>query len=91
MTINEILCLTKAVRERIAELRTLRSEVSVKEVWYGDKDKSKEPQYDIKAVDKKITELELFLYRADSKIKQSNAITDVDLVVTVEKLLEPLQ
>ena len=53
--------------------------------------KTIEPQYDVKIVDKKIVELQNFLYKADSKIKQSNAITTIDMDVGVDSLLEPLQ
>lgn len=93
LTVNELLSLVKAVRERLNGLKGLRSEVSTKDIWsYGgtDKEKKTEPTYDVKAVDKKIAELEIFLFRADAKIKQSNANTTVSIEVDIDKLLEPL-
>jgi len=92
MTINELMVFMKAVRQRIYELSSLRSQIAVKETIYGgDKTKVIEPQYDIKVVDKKIVELQNFLYKADSKIKQSNATTTITMDVSVDSLLEPLQ
>ena len=66
-TVNELLSLQKIVRERVNELKTLRNSVSTKDIWYraGETDKTSEPKYDVKAVDKKVAELELFLYKAD--------------------------
>ena len=55
-----------------------------------DKQETIEPQFDVKAVDKKVTELELVLFKMDAAIKQSNALTYIDLEVDVDKLLEPL-
>lgn len=95
LTVNELMSLMKAVRDRVSSLKTLRQQVSVKERSYwktsGETESITEPQYDVKAVDKKIMELENFLFRADSKIKSANARTKVDLEVNVESLLEPLQ
>ena len=92
MTINETLALVKAVKERVGELRTLRGQVSTRESWLGlDKNKVVEPQYDVKAVDRKVTELELWLFKADAAIKQSNATVQIALDSNVDKLLESLQ
>jgi len=95
MTVNETMALQKAVRERLSQLRRLRDEVAVKRTttWMdrdNDKKEDIEPQYDVKAVDKKITELELFLFQADSRVKQSNALTKIEIEASVEKLLAPL-
>lgn len=93
MTINEILALMKAVRERVNGLKGLRSQVSVKESFFlsSDREKRIEPQYDVKAVDKKIVELETWLFKADSGIKQKNATTQVDIDANVDELLKPLE
>ena len=93
MTVNQILVLMKTVRERVNGLKTLRTQVSTKTTWYGEKEKVEEPQYNIKAVDKKITELETWLFKADSAIKQSNAVVNVniDSQLTVDDLLKPLE
>ena len=90
MTINEVLSLMKVVRARIGSLSSLRQEVSTKDTWMGEEKKIVEPQYEVKLLDRKITELETFLFRADAAVKQSNAITQVNITVDVDKLLEPL-
>ena len=93
MTINEALVLSKIVRERMADLKQLRSQLSVKERFLlrGSDEKITEPQYDVKAVDQKITSLQNFLYRTDARIKQSNAATKISLDTDVNALLEPLK
>jgi len=94
LTINELMALMKTVRERVNSLKSLRQQVAVKErrMWKasGEIESIDEPQYDVKAVDRKIMELENFLFRADSKIKTANAKTQVDLDVDIEALLLPL-
>lgn len=91
MTINEALCLVKVVRERLGELRSLRAQVATKDTYYGDGNKIVEPMYDVKIIDRKIVYLENFLFQTDSKIKTSNAITQIDMNVDVETLLAPLE
>ena len=95
MTVNEAISLQKAVRGRVQELKTLRSEVSAsKETnWYGERDKTEkvEPQFDVKVVDSKIVEIELFLYKIDAAIKQSNAATQLSIEADLSSLLAPLQ
>jgi len=92
MTINEVLVLQKAVRERLNGLKGLRSEVSKSETLFYAKDEKKvtEPQYDVKAVDAKIVELEMWLFKADSAVKQANATTQVPIESNVDSLLAGL-
>ena len=92
MTINELLSLVRVVRSRVSELQRLRDSVSTTERWvaFGEKEKEKTPNYCIKDVDKKIAELEIFLFKADSTIKQSNAVTRIDIDANIEGLLAPL-
>jgi len=93
LTINELMALMKTIRERVSSLKALRQQVSVKEtIWRSAESQTiTEPQYDVKALDKKVMELENFLFRADSKIKTANARTTVDLDVDVDRLLQPLE
>ena len=91
MTVNELLVVTKIVRERLKDLKELRTEVSNLKRYYGDKESVKEPQYDVKKVDQKITELQNFLMLADQKVKQSNAVTQIDYAPEINKLLAPLE
>lgn len=94
MTINQLLVLIKEIRNRANDLKSLRSQVSVRTTsFFGDREtKEIEPQYDVKTLDKKIVFLENWLFQADAAIKQVNAITEVtNLVTDVEKLLEPIE
>ncbi len=89
-TINELLVLSKAVRERINNLKSLQENVSKKERYFGATEKVVEPQYDVRLVDKKIVELQRFLLKVDTSIKKSNAITEVDIDFSADELLAPL-
>jgi hypothetical protein len=93
LTINELLALVKAVRERVNGLKGLRSQLSTKEHYFsmGNENKTIEPQYSVVEVDRKVTDLEMFLFKADAAIKQANAVTEIAMEVNVEKLLEPLK
>jgi hypothetical protein len=95
LTINELMALMKTVRERVNSLKPMRQSVAMQEKNYwkvsGEIESVNQPQYDVKKVDKKIMELENFLFRADAKIKTTNARTRVDFDVDIEELLKPLE
>jgi len=90
MTINEALTLIKAVRKRINSLETLRESVSNKTTYYSAQEKTVEPQYDVKTVDKKIMELENILFSLDNAIKKQNAIAKIDFDVEIKTIFESL-
>lgn len=89
VSVNETMVKMKIVRERLNGLKALRAQVAVTEQWM-ERDKISTPEYDVTAVDKKITEIQLWLMNTDSAIKVSNAITKIDIDADVEKLLEPI-
>ena len=95
LTVNQLLVLMKEVRSRCNDLRSIRSSCTTRErTYFGlnqENRKEVEPQYDVKAVDKKVTSLENWLFKADAAIKQSNAMTVVDVEVDVDDLLKPLE
>jgi uncharacterized protein (DUF934 family) len=92
MTINELMVLMTAVKTRVAELREVRRTSANRETWYnGTNERNITPEYDVKKVDKKIVELQNFLRKADAKLKQTNATTNVQLEVDEESLLSPLE
>jgi hypothetical protein len=92
MTVNELMVLMKTVKGRMGQLQALQQSVAKKESFFDrGENKLVEPQYDVKQVDKKIVEIQNFLYFADAKVKQSNAVTKVDIVCSVDSLLSPLQ
>lgn len=93
MTVNEMLVVQKAIRGRMMGLTALRSSVANRESYLYGKDNQKvvEPQYDVKKVDKKISEMERFLMKSDAAIKKSNAVTEIDLDVNTDELLNPIE
>ena len=93
ITINEALVLQKAVRERLNELKSLRSTVANKESFLFAREEKKvvEPQYDVKLVDRKMTELQLFLLKSDTAIKRSNATATIRFDFDADKLLSSIQ
>src|SRR5436190_16413279 len=93
ITINEALVLQKAIRERLTELKHLRQTVATKESFLYAREEKKvvEPQYDVRAVDRKLTELQRFLLRSDTAIKRANATTVIQLDFDADKLLDPIQ
>lgn len=92
ITINEALVLQKAVRARLSELQGLRTNVATKETWImgTNAQKTTEPQYDVKAVDRKVAELEKFLLKSESAVKAANAMTYISVDFDTDQLLEPL-
>ena len=90
MTICECLVLIKAVQARIGELSALRNEVAGTKTYFEPK-KTIEPNYDVKKVDQQITNLRRWLYRAEAKVKQVNAITQVDIPGDVDELLRAIE
>ena len=91
MTVNELMVTVKVIKERVSDLKSLREKTSVTERYYTATEKVVEPQYDIRILDRKVTELQNFLIKADAAIKQSNAKTEIDFKVDVDVLLKPLE
>lgn len=92
ITVNEAMIWMKAARGRLGELSSLRSESATKERWMGGSEpgKVKEPIYDMKELDKRCTEIENWLLEVETRIKQSNAITKIEVGSDVRDLLKPL-
>jgi hypothetical protein len=90
-TINEALIMMKTAKERLASLRHLRNQVSVKETFFSAKEKMVEPIYDVRAVDEKIVQLENFVYMTEAAIKASNAKTTIHVTHEMGELLSPLK
>lgn len=90
ITVNSAMVLQKALRGRLGELSSLRSECAKSETYYGEPKKVIEPKYDIKALDKRCVELENALLDIDTAIKGSNAITTIEIEADKSVLLAPL-
>ena len=98
MTINEAMVLQRTIGKRMSDLQSIRnSNVTRTRTYsylgYGQPKErvEAEPQYYPKIVDKKIVELEGFLFKLDTAIKRANAKTEIGFEADVDKLLEPIQ
>lgn len=92
MTVNEALQLVKVIRQRIKSLEEMRDKVSIKETYYGNSDKQIVPLYSVQVVDGKLTKLQELLFKLESSIKQSNAVTNIEgtLDMNISIVFEPL-
>jgi hypothetical protein len=79
VTINKALVLGKVIRERMNDLKQLRSNVSTKRTsLFGERQDVVEPTYDIKELDKQILKLQKMAFELESTIKEQNNITMVE-------------
>jgi len=78
LTINEALVHIDQAQARLAELSALQKEVAKKERFFGTAERSVEPTYDVKAVDKQIVRLRRVVLGLKTAIKQSNAVTEIN-------------
>jgi hypothetical protein len=90
VTVNHLMCVQRVVKERLNDLKTVRGDVSKKERYYSSTEKTIEPLYDVKRVDAQIINIQNWLLRADSVIKQSNAVTLVAVDIDLDNLLRAL-
>lgn len=81
ITVNEALTWVKTLRERHGELVGLRNENSAQVTRRfgvgGDKETTKEPVYDVKALDKLVTQVAREIQKLEQAIKVTNATTTV--------------
>jgi len=95
LTINGGLALQKALRGRLNELLSLRDSVAVSEsTSYFAEPKHetiKDVKYEVKFVDRKITQLQNTLFKLDNAIKTANAKTTLDITIDVDDCLAPLE
>ena len=99
ISVNEGMVQLKMLRTRHMELRGMRDMSLVREEtrFYPSmrdqdtKEVIKEPQYDAVKLDEQIVELELAMHNIDSKIKASNAVTQIEVTRDIKDLLKPIQ
>ena len=86
-TVNYLLSMEKSLRQRLNQLNELKNEVARR---YRYDDKVDEPTYDIKLVDKKITDINRALFMIDHKVKESNAKTSISVDVNYASLMSEI-
>ena len=97
ITVNEGMVQLKMLRTRHMELRQMRDQSLVREETHfyhrdsDDRKTIKEPQYDAVKLDEQIVEIELAMHDIDSRIKASNAVTQIEVARDIKDLLKPIQ
>ena len=99
ITVNEGMVQLKMLKTRYVELRHMRDESLVREETrymssmrdQDTKEHIKIPQYDAVKLDEQIVEIELHMHEIDSKIKASNAVTQIEVARDIKELLKPIQ
>lgn len=79
------------LQQRYQELIKLRSETSTVKHYYGDTLHDIVPTYDVKMVDKLISELSQAINVIKIAIKDSNSITKIDIEADAKTLLRPIE
>lgn len=92
ITINEAIALQNQLRGRLSSMISLRNQIATRHaVRFSDgREEHTTPQYDVKCVETKITQLETWMFKLDAAIKTANARTQLGLSVPVDELLAPL-
>ena len=90
MTVNKLLEMQKALKERRNQLEKLTLENTKSTRWYGTTEKLEEPKYDVKALDHMIVGINNALFEISASLKESNATTKLDVNVDFEKLMRPI-
>lgn len=87
-TISAFLSMQNALTTRRTQLSEVKNSCTSRSIrTYGETKDVTEPTYDIKDVDKKITEINKVLFRIDSKIKESNARTKIEIDIDFDVLM----
>ena len=92
VTVNKLLAMEKSLRERLSQLETVKN-ASVKETHWMEKENAKveKPTYDIKAVDAKIVKINKALFEINHSIKESNARTTLNVDLSYDELVSPIE
>ena len=90
-TISGLLSMQKALSQRKAQLESVKSScTSLTRYGIGENQRTEEPTYDIKEVDKKIVKINNSLFQIDKKIKDVNARTEVSIDINFDDLMSGL-
>ena len=93
-TINALLSMQKALLQRREQLNEVKNQSTSQTLFLDSEAKATrkiEPTYDIKKLDKKISEINKTLFSIDVKIKESNAVTKVDVDMDFDTLMSEIE
>lgn len=92
-TINALLSMQKSLVQRRQQLEEVKNSTTSRSV-HRDSNGAElinEPTYDIKKVDKKIVRINNALFKIDQKVKESNAVTKIDVDIDYDDLSSELE
>jgi hypothetical protein len=90
ISINALLSMEKSLKQRVGHLREM-AQASATRTIFHDKSETKEPIYDLKKIDHKITKIIQKLFFIDQTIKESNAVTKINIELDYEDLTSELE
>lgn len=94
-SISSFLSMQTALNQRRTQLNELKNAATSHsyDTYDGTPGKKtiSEPTYDIKKVDKKLTDINKALFKIDQAIKRSNAMTEMDLAVDFDSLMSEIE
>jgi len=87
-SVNALLSMQKALVQRRQQLNDVKNSATSRSRYFDRSEQTRvdEPTYDIKAVDKKIVNINNALFHIDQKIKESNAKTMIEINIDYESL-----
>ena len=90
-TLSTWLVMEKSLRQRQAELETLRGQVARRTRYGGGTEQIDEPLYDVKKVDKMCSDITRALFKINQAIKESNATVKLDIDVDYDDLTKSIE
>lgn len=93
LTINALLSMQKALNLRRQQLNEIKNAGTSRTIYRetGGNTTTTEPTYDIKKVDRKLTEINKAMWNIDQKIKEVNAMTHIEIQVDFNYLMSELE
>jgi septal ring factor EnvC (AmiA/AmiB activator) len=92
-SINALLSMQKSLVQRRQQLEEVKNNTTSRSIHrdINGAEQINEPTYDIKKVDRKIVRINNALFKIDQKIKESNAVTKIDVDIDYDDLSSELE
>ena len=92
-SVSAFLSMQGALNVRRNQLNELKNQATTRtHRWMANNDKeTTEPTYDIKKVDKKLSDINKALFHLDSEIKSANARTNIEVDINFDALMSEIE
>jgi hypothetical protein len=91
-TVNAFLSMQNALNQRRVQLNELKNAATTRSwMMSGNEKTGTEPTYDIKKVDKKLSDINKALFKLDSGIKETNAKTSMKIDIDFDALMSKIE